>query len=104
LADEADENGYLQTADVTSQTIHINFNGTLGPSMVAGGPEFAIAVNGKPMGSAAGVVKMSEQTADLTLSLAPATIQPKDVVDVYWEGLSDAKGRSLSGQVSIVVH
>jgi len=98
LAEVVEDNSDLQLASVSTQTIQLNLDDSLSGGTSLAPSLFTVEVAGKSI-----VVESVEANpgakgvTSLTLQLPAGSLNAHDTVDVAWQKLPDASGRTLSG-------
>jgi len=98
LAEVVEDNSDLQLASVSTQTIQLTLDDSLSGGTNLAPSFFTVEVDAKSV-----VVESvaahagANGTTGLTLQLPSGTLSVNDTVDVAWQKLPDASGRTLSG-------
>ena len=102
LDGHAEENSALQTANVASQGIRLNLMAVLEADAGRNPSIFTVEVNGKAVAvQSVGVEAGADESTDLVLQLPEGTLEAGDSVSISWQNLVAAKGRALTGYVSM---
>jgi hypothetical protein len=100
--DAVEDNASDQSAMVSAQQIHLTFATSLDQRSAQDPERYSVTVNGAAASVALVAAQPSAGSTTVVLTLAPQSLAVGKAVQVNWEGLKNAAGKTLSGHVDLV--
>jgi hypothetical protein len=100
--DTVEDNASDQSAMASTQQINLSFATSLNQGSAQDAQRYSVMVNGAAASVAQVAAQPSAGNTTVVLTLAPQSLAVGNAVEVNWEGLKNAAGKTLSGHVDLV--